>query len=85
MQKLGNKNASHPIIPIVLGFCIKHLILGMCEIKALLHKIITTLKVRNFVTNKVIKVMSYIKLGKVNLMAFAKSGISQDDITSYGH
>lgn len=64
MQKVGNENASHTMIPDALGFYMEQLILGMCEINVLTYEIITTLRIRNFVINEIIKFMSNIKLLK---------------------
>lgn len=52
------------MILVELGFYMKHLIIGMCDIKALRHKSILALELRNFVANKVIIVMLNIKFGK---------------------
>lgn len=71
---MGNENVSHPTILAALGSCMKHLILGMCEINALAHEIITSLRTRNFVTNEVIKFMSNIKLGKSQLNDIFQAG-----------
>lgn len=63
---MGNENASHPMIPVALGFYTKHLILGM-EIKVCPHEIIFSLRIRISFTNEVINFMFNIKLGKSQL------------------
>lgn len=63
------------MILVELGFYMKHLIIGMYDIKALRHKSILAFELRNFIANKVIIVMLNIKFGKkVNLFTFVKLG-----------